>query len=707
MREGENFRYFLAFLVALAVSLGAVTLARAEARTVTVGVYENAPKVFTSESGRPAGIFIDIIEYIARNEGWKLQYVHGTWAEGLDRLAKGEIDLMPDVAYTSEREETYSFHKVPVLSEWSQVYARKGSGIQSILDLNGKRVIALEQTIQLETFKRLANGFELKITLIPVPDYKVGFRMIADGKADAGVTNRFYGLMNARNYGLEDTPVMFDPAPFFFAAPKDASPLLHHAIDEHLSRLKKDPKSIYYTTLRRWTSEEVQYKPPAWLEILGLVLGVALLVSLVASLVLKHQVQARTLELKEINRELQNGEQRYRHLFDHNPAPMLIYQRGSLEMLAVNDAFVNHYGYSREQALSLLLTDLYPEEEKERIARVAAGLEGHAYVGEWHHRKADGSIIMIVVRSHDVDYWGHDARIAVISDITDIKRMEAELRTINETLDLKVRERTAELVEKNDELEKANEKLHEVDRLKSMFIASMSHELRTPLNSVIGYSSIVLNEWLGPVPPEQKEKLAIVLRAGKHLLSLINDVIDVSKIEAGQIEILYEEFDLFDVVAEAAQQLEPEIRGKRLEFVLENLHLSLRTDRRRLLQATLNLLSNAMKYTMEGSVGMAVTCDGVHAEIVVRDTGIGISEDDAARVFQPFTRLESPLRGMVAGTGLGLYLTRKLVTEILHGTLSFSSELGKGTAFTLRVPVDVGTISVQPLPQFTSQDVTL
>ena len=157
---------FTLFTLLLAFSCVEPISAEADARTVTVGVYENAPKVFTSESGKPSGIFIDIIENIAKTEGWDLRYVHGTWAEGLDRLAKGEIDLMTDVAYTSDREKIYSFHKVPVLSVWSQVYAPRGSGIQSILDLNGKRIAALEQTIQLETFKRLTNSFGLKITLM-------------------------------------------------------------------------------------------------------------------------------------------------------------------------------------------------------------------------------------------------------------------------------------------------------------------------------------------------------------------------------------------------------------------------------------------------------------------------------------------------------------------------------------------------------------
>ncbi len=266
------------------------------------------------------------------------------------------------------------------------------------------------------------------------------------------------------------------------------------------------------------------------------------------------------------------------------------------------------------------------------------------------------------------------------------------------TLEKKVEERTMEL-------EQANRKLREVDRIKSMFIASMSHELRTPLNSVIGLSSILLDEWVGPLNSEQKENLAIVLNAGEHLLSLINDVIDVSKIEAGQIEIDRGSFDLHDVVAEAVTTVEKEIRDKGLALHVENLHRPMtRHDRRRLMQCLLNLLSNAVKYTEKGSisvtageipsakarVGDAEThCRG-YVEIAVQDTGIGIDGPDLPRIFEPFTRIDSRLRPRVSGTGLGLYLTRKLVTEALRGEIHLTSEAGRGSRFVMVIPVDGG-----------------
>lgn len=413
--------YLRLFIILLPLLCLGASSAFAEDRVVKVGVYENEPKVFTDISGRPAGIFIDIIEHIAKKEGWILRYVHGTWGEGLDRVERGEIDLMPDVAYTVERDKIYAFHTVPVLSSWYQVYAPKGSGVQSILDLNGKRILVLERSVQQAAFVQLSKGFGLNSTVIPAPDYKTMFEMVARGEADAAITNRFYGMVHAKKLGLEETTVVFEPSDLFFAATEGDPKHLLETIDTHLAQLKKEPQSEYYASLKRWTSEEVRFKLPAWLQILGLVVGVALVMSVAGGFVLKHQVNVRTEELRV-------SAQRYRQLFESNPVPMLIYQRGTYELLAVNDAFVNQYGYSAEEARALHLQDLYPEEEKKAITEVAAGLKGHAYAGEWHHVKADGSVIAIEARSHDIDYWGQDARIAVINDITDRKLAEEALR---------------------------------------------------------------------------------------------------------------------------------------------------------------------------------------------------------------------------------------------------------------------------------------
>ena len=259
-------------------------------------------------------------------------------------------------------------------------------------------------------------------------------------------------------------------------------------------------------------------------------------------------------------------------------------------------------------------------------------------------------------------------------------------------LEERVIERTAQIESAKFEIEQANIKLKQIDQLKSLFIASMSHELRTPLNSIIGFSSIMLDEWFGPLNEEQKENLAIVLRSGKHLLALINDVIDVSKIEAGMIDIQKEDFDLDDLITEAVNLFTREIQGKRVELKVESIHQKMQTDRRRLLQCVLNLISNAVKFMEKGRICVQtrkVNERGNLVEISVEDTGTGIREEDMAKLFFPFVRLDSPLKTKPAGTGLGLYLTKKLVQEVLEGEITGLSEYNKGSKFTIVIPATI------------------
>ena len=226
--------------------------------------------------------------------------------------------------------------------------------------------------------------------------------------------------------------------------------------------------------------------------------------------------------------------------------------------------------------------------------------------------------------------------------------------------------------------------------MKSMFIASVSHELRTPPNSIIGFSGMILGGLSGELNEEQRDGLDQVNRAGKHLLALVSDVIDISKIEAGQIEPSSDDFSLEDVVEEAVSGLEPQMAARGLEL---NLDVSswpvLHTDRRRLFQCLLNHLSNAIKYSETGAVTLSVHEADGKVDILVKDTGIGIAPDDTERLFAPFELLGSPLQIKAGGGGLGLYLTKKIVTEILDGDVSVESHPGEGSVFGLHIPKQI------------------
>ena len=241
-------------------------------------------------------------------------------------------------------------------------------------------------------------------------------------------------------------------------------------------------------------------------------------------------------------------------------------------------------------------------------------------------------------------------------------------------------------VEARERVEDANQQLKELDRLKSMFIASMSHELRTPLNSIIGFTGIILQGMSGDLTESQKDQLGRVYRSAKHLLALISDVIDISKIEAGRVELYGEDFTLSELIDEAVESVRPQLEDKQLGCESDVPQgIGMHTDRRRLLQCVLNFFSNAIKYTETGKIMVSVVDLGDSVEISVSDTGIGIPEEELGKVFMPFERIDSHLRVRTPGTGLGLYLTKKLVVELFRGSVSVTSRVGEGSTFVMVV----------------------
>lgn len=279
--------------------------AQAKNLRVRVGVYDNSPKISLSANGQPEGIFIDIIEEIAKQERWQLEYIYGTWQEGLDRLAAGELDLMPDVAISKSRGDAYVFHKEPVLSDWFQVYAPKGSGIQSVLDLAGKRIAVLDGSIQEETFSNMCNDYGIKMSLVSLPDYHRTLKELENGKVDAVIANRFYGMHHSRTHNLEDTAVIFTPTRLFYAAKATApSSALLPVIDQHLARMKRESDSVYYNSLRRWSSEPTVSFLPEYVKLIFSFVAFCLLCIVIWNITLRHKIALRTSALTKSNRML-------------------------------------------------------------------------------------------------------------------------------------------------------------------------------------------------------------------------------------------------------------------------------------------------------------------------------------------------------------------------------------------------------------------
>ncbi len=265
---------------------------------VKVALYEGRPNLFTDSSGKAAGFFADLLEEIARLEGWRLEYVPGAWAEGLERLHRGEVDLVSSLARTEEREKIYAYSSVPAIAAWSTAYVASESPILSLLDLRGKKVALLEGSIQQSGFIDFIRGFDLGLTLLPVPEEETGFAMVSRGDADAVISVRTTGEIYRSRYGLKETAIMFNPREAYYAASAGDPKGLIPSLDAHLERMKKNPDSPYYEIVHRWFPESPQrLYLPLWIRAaMGVVLGF-ILFSLAMMIMLRWQVKKRTAEL--------------------------------------------------------------------------------------------------------------------------------------------------------------------------------------------------------------------------------------------------------------------------------------------------------------------------------------------------------------------------------------------------------------------------
>ncbi len=382
-------------------------------------------------------------------------------------------------------------------------------------------------------------------------------------------------------------------------------------------------------------------------------------------------------ERKRVETLLRESEERHRKLFDNNPHPTWVFDRETLRFLGVNAAAVRKYGYSKDEFLAMTLKGIRPPEDVPALLETVRALgDENESSGAWRHRLKDGTIIDTENTSYALSFLGRAARVVVAVDVTQRKRDEAEKREIMDSL-----------AATNQELGLRNREVERATQMKSTFLASMSHELRTPLNAIVGFSDLLAEGTSGALNTKQKRFVDHIKQGSAHLLQLINDILDLSKIEAGQLEMHTEEFLVQDALPEVLSTIDPLAMAKniRLEQKLESKSL-VKADRVRFKQILYNLLSNAVKFTPKaGRISIDCVDDWDFVRVSVTDTGTGIRAEDQEVIFDEFRQGEGTADGVREGTGLGLAITRRLV-EQQGGRINVASEFGKGSCFTFSLP---------------------
>jgi len=404
-------------------------------------------------------------------------------------------------------------------------------------------------------------------------------------------------------------------------------------------------------------------------------------------------------ERKQAETRLAESEQKYRQLVELANSIILRWNTAG-KITFLNEYGQRFFGYAADEIIGRHVvgtivppTDTAGRDLNEFIAEVCA--KPDAFDRSINENMRRGGRIVWIAWSNRVLRDSRDQVVEILSvgtDVTKQHQAESALRVLNQTLELEVAGRTADL-------QAALVRAEAADRIKSAFLATMSHELRTPLNSIIGFTGIILQRLAGPLNVEQEKQLGMVQRSARHLLELINDVLDLSKIEAGQLEVHAAPFPLLDSLERVLALVRPmaEKKGLTLAIVAPPDLGEMTGDRRRFEQILLNLINNAIKFTLHGGVTVTAGILPDHrtlpedaprpvVRVRVTDTGIGIKPGDLAALFQPFHQVDTGISRQHEGTGLGLAICRRLAT-LLGGDIYADSEWGKGSEFTVILPL--------------------
>jgi len=656
------------FILFLVLNLVLASGAYQEApRQVRVGMYENPPKVYSTSDGTIEGFWPAILNEIAKQENWQIVWVKGTWEECLERLEKNEIDIMVDVGVTDARKELYTFSSKTVLISWARVYVREGTNIQTILDLDSMKVAGLVGALNFdgpEGLKVLVEQFGINVDFRGMSSYEEVFRAVQNGIVDAGVTNKDFGDVNEQEYGLDKTPIIIQPTQLTFAYPRNGqqTDYLLETIDNHITSMKADQDSVYYSALYKYFdihSDDMFIETiPEWIPRLALLFLGILLFLFAVSVASRIQVSRQT-------KKLQLSEKRYETLARVTPVGIF---RTDVDgkTTYVNKTWSQISGLTFDEAIGDgWLSKVHPEDKAllTRNWEMITSLSKSS-TADYRFVHDDGAVVWVIGQAVP-EYDAKNEVIGYVGTITDITERK-----------------------KVEELKVAVAKAESADKLKSAFLATMSHELRTPLNSIIGFTGILLQKLVGPLSAEQEKQLKMVQSSALHLLNLINDVLDISKIEADQVTILSETFEITQVFSQCIEKIQPlaMYKGLKLSKKVEHEPIILVSDKRRVEQILINLLNNAVKFTESGEVVLKSKLVAENIQISVQDSGIGIGHENIQTLFMPFMQIDTGLTRKYEGTGLGLSICKKLV-ELLGGKIWVESELGKGSEFIFTLPI--------------------
>ncbi|ABE52992.1 ATP-binding protein [Methanococcoides burtonii] len=576
-------------------------------------------------------------------------------------LENGEIDLIITMGYTKERHEKYDLSEEYMVSDWVQTYVRSGTEIHSAYDLDGKNISGSKNGISIAWFDEYATRYEINYEYIETRSTTEALQYLEDGIAYASVVPKTLGTAHENEFDIVGAPIESYPIRFYAAASKGNNTDLIQAIDKNLAEMKRDDNSNYNAIATKWLEGKKTEVIPYKVKVITASIFILFITILVSTYYLSEKVKRKTEMIK-------SASEKYSVIINKGNDGIVIEQNDKLKF--VNPRFAKMVGYDANDIIGQPFSEYVQNHHKNELTNInrklwkSEGPADHRY--EISLISNENDIIPVEISSTILNYEGKSSIVSVIRDITEHKQHEQEL------LDAKVKAENANTAQ-------------------SEFIHNISHELRTPLNSTIGFSEMMITEVLGPLNDKQKKYLNNVKISGKHLLSLINEILNISKIENGEVELELDEVDIYTTVEDVEMLMAPILAENKNELIV-NIEANVgkfTADRLKLKQILYNILSNAIKFSPENeNIIMDIKVIDGKLQTNITDKGKGLSEKEQANIFQPFVQLDDEHSEKQKGTGLGLTIVKRFV-QLHKGKIWIDSEEGKGTTFCFTIPLNI------------------
>lgn len=636
------------------------------------------PLSFFDANGQYRGYSADYTRLLEKKLGFRFRKRRfETWSDILDAAKERRVDVVDTIQQTPER-GNYLLFTSPYVEAAAVILTN--DRIQRSLTLGSLQGLKVA-SVRSYAINNYLQKLYPELPLIFVPDNLTGLRKLAIGEFDAMLVDfpsAAYLIQKEGIHGLRvagETGYRYE---YSYGSRKDW-PILNTILEKGRNSITEEEQKALFD---KWIN--LKALEPYDIRALFFFLGIALFLGISGIgwiVLLRQQVRARTKDLEEelierkrIEEALKEKERNYRDIFNSTDDALFIQDTDTGDIITANKGAVSMFGYAQEEIKKLGIPGLSEpsvETSPERVRqRNQEALEKGSITFEWHFRKKNGQPFWAEVKLNRTVINGREQILSVIRDITVRKRAESE----REKLLLQQRQIDA---------------LKEADLLKDQFLGIVSHELRSPLNAITGFGSMLDDEVFGPLTPKQHEYLAKVLASSDNLLFLVNDLLDMSRIQAGKFSISPQWSSFSEIVAQAIESVQPAADQKR-EGLLVELSADLPplwADPQRIAQVLVNLLNNAIKFTPEGGkIRLKATRQGDFIRCEVTDNGIGIAPEEQSKLFIPFSQLEARLARKTIGAGLGLSISKAIV-ESHGGQIGVTSSLGKGSTFWFLLPL--------------------